>query len=191
MKTSVLVSLFSLLLLVSCGQKKATPAEAPAPAEAAPSTQAETDYQPSLTKGSAAPDFQVNDTLGHPIRLSAYRGKFVVMEFWASWCGDCRRETPKVLDLWRQFNPDGVEFFGVSFDHDEAAWRQYLSQNPLPFAQGSNLIKWKENPINEAYGLHWIPTFFLIGPSGNVIDVALTAEDLVPELVRVTTAGPR
>lgn len=176
----IIASLFCALLLVSCGQKKAVPLEKPEVA-----TQEETSYQPTLAVGKEAPDFEVADTLGHPVRLSAYRGKFTVVEFWASWCGDCRRETPAVLNLWREYNPKGVEFFGVSFDHEEAAWRQYLSQNEFPYAQGSNLIKWKENPINEAYGLHWIPTFFLIGPDGKVVATALTSEELKPALEKV------
>ena len=174
----LLPALLCALLVVSCGEKKKTvPVE-----EVAVTEQEDTQYQPTLAIGSEAPDFQVSDTLGLPVRLIDYRGKYAVLEFWASWCGDCRRETPNVQALWRDYHPKGVEFVGISFDHDADAWRQYLSQNPFPYAQGSNLIKWKENPINEIYGLHWIPTFFLIDPEGKVVAISLTANDLVPSL---------
>jgi len=179
---SLFASLLCLVLLLSCGQKKKT-----VPTEETPD---DAQYQPTLTLGCEAPDFEVADTLGQPVRLSDYRGQYTVVEFWASWCGDCRRETPAVQALWQEYNPRGIAFIGVSFDHEDAAWRQYLAQNPFPYAQGSNLIKWKENPINEAYGLHWIPTFFLISPEGKVLATALTVEELKPALEPINKPLP-
>ena len=138
-------------------------------------------YSPSLERGAAAPDFAVPDTLGNELKLSYWRGKVVVLDFWASWCGDCRREFPAVKALYEQYGqntPSGfpVQFVSISFDHDADAWKSALRDQDFGWPQGSNLIRWKENPVSEAYGLHWIPTIYVIDPEGNVIAGCITAE---------------
>lgn len=163
-----------LLLAAGCGkQKNQTPL---------PPVEAETvdmsNYMPSLETGVEAPDFEAPDILGNPVKLSDYRGKYVVLDFWASWCKDCRAEMPAVKNLYTAFAPKGVEFLGVSFDTDLNALIDYGMENEIPWMQVCNQIKWKENPISAAYDLKWIPTMFLIDPDGKVAGIAFTATEM-------------
>ena len=132
-------------------------------------------YMPTLEMGSEAPEFAVPSQDGDTIRLSDYRGKYLVIDFWASWCGDCRREFQEVKKLYAELHPQGVEFLSISFDHEQSSWTSCLEKEQFPWPQVCNLVKWKENPISKAYGLHWIPTLYLISPDGTVAGYALTA----------------
>ena len=143
----------------------------------------EVKYAPSLAASAAAPDFALPDTLGAVFSLGDFDGDYLVLDFWASWCGDCRREIPELKALHEDFKDvkiDGrpIMWLGVSFDHDEAAWKSLLEKEHMDWPQVSNLIAWKQNPVSDAYGLHWIPTMYLIGPDGSVICGCITAARL-------------
>ena len=159
---------------VSCGnrQKKAAETEAEETVDMS-------QYMPDLKYGETAPAFELNSPDGAPISLADFAGKWVVLDFWASWCPDCRAEFPAVKDLYGKYAPKGVEILGISFDHDADAWKKCLEEQAFPWPQGSNLIKWKEgNPVSEAFGIHWIPTMVLVGPDGKLAGAALTAADM-------------
>ncbi len=149
------------------------------------------DNMPSLTVGAAAPDFSASDTLGVEHRLNDYRGSYVVVDFWASWCGDCRREIPGMKTLYNDLQGEtidgkSIQWLSVSFDHDGKAWRNALRTYDFPWTQVSNLKKWKGNPIAKRWDLHWIPTLFVIDPQGRIAAAATTAEGLRAELYRLT-----
>ena len=135
-------------------------------------------YMPKLPVGTVAPDFVANDTCGNAFQLSSLKGSYVVVDFWASWCGDCRREIPVVKELYADFASKDVKFVGLSFDHEAESWRKCLVENEFPFIQLCNFVKWKESPISEAYDLHWIPTMALISPEGTLVGFALTTADM-------------
>ena len=135
-------------------------------------------YMPTLEAGSPAPALELNTPEGVSVQLADFAGKWVVLDFWASWCPDCREEFPAVKLLYETFSPKGVELLGVSFDHDADAWKKCLEEQGFAWPQVSNLIKWKENPVSEAFGIHWIPTMVLIAPDGTVSGAALTAKDM-------------
>ncbi len=135
-------------------------------------------YMPDLKAGAVAPALELNTPEGVSLQLSDFAGKWVVLDFWASWCPDCREEFPAVKELYSKFAPKGVEFLGISFDHEADAWKNCLEEQGFAWPQVSNLIKWKENPVSEAFGIHWIPTMMLIGPDGKVAGAALTAKDM-------------
>jgi len=140
-------------------------------------------YSPALAAGSMAPDFAVPDTLGASFSLSDFEGSYLVLDFWASWCGDCRREIPELKALYedtKNLSIDGcpVRWLGVSFDHDADAWKSLLRKEQFAWPQVSNLVAWKQNPVSEAYGLQWIPTMYLIGPDGTVVCGCITAARL-------------
>ena len=159
--------------VVACGnrQKKA--------AEPAEETTDMSQYMPDLEFGEEAPSLELNTPDGVLVSLSDYAGKWVVLDFWASWCPDCRAEFPAVKELYETFSPKGVEFIGVSFDHDADAWKKCLDEQGFAWPQVSNLIRWKEdNPVSKAFGIHWIPTMVLIAPDGTVAGAALTAEGM-------------
>lgn len=149
------------------------------------------DNMPSLTVGAAAPDFSASDTLDVEHRLNDYRGSYVVVDFWASWCGDCRREIPGMKTLYNDLQGEtidgkSIQWLSVSFDHDGKAWRNALHTYDFPWTQVSNLKKWKGNPIAKRWDLHWIPTLFVVDPQGRIAAAATTAEGLRAELYRLT-----
>ena len=157
MKTRFLLlsaALLSVLLVAAgCGKKQKAPAtEQPAAEETVDMSQ----YMPALEMGTPAPDFEAPDVLDNPVKLSDYRGKYVVLDFWATWCKDCRAELPDVKQLYDDFGPKGVEFLGVSFDTDRQSLVEYGFENDIAWMVVCNEIKWKENPISVAYDLKWI-----------------------------------
>ncbi len=140
-----------------------------------------------LKIGEIAPEFVAQDTLGKDIRLSDYRGKYVILDFWASWCPDCRKEIPALKKLYKKYIhvSNGVQktdivFLSVSFDHNAESWKSLLRKERFDWPQISNGIPWKknQNPIAKAYKLHWIPTFFLIDPKGKIVGEVIVAKEL-------------
>lgn len=187
MKRQILTLFALAAVLCSCGQNRSakqaentdsTPAEN---TEVEPLDSLELKYRPTIENGTLAPEFELADTLGQTLTLSSLREHYVVLDFWASWCGDCRREIPAVkalYDEWKDKSLNGtdVQFVSVSFDHDEEAWKTLLRQEEFAWPQVSNLIRWKENPVAAAYGLHWIPSFVVVAPDGSVAGSAINAK---------------
>ena len=141
------------------------------------------DNMPSQKVGTPAPEFSATDTLGIEHSLIDYRGHYLVLDFWASWCGDCRREIPALKKLFAEYadktiEDKAIDWLSVSFDHAEGAWKNCLRKEEFPWLQVSNLIRWKDNPIAEKWELHWIPTFFVIDPEGRIAGSAITADGL-------------
>ena len=126
-------------------------------------------YATELVKaGTPAPDFTMNTPDGKPLQLSEYAGKTVVLDFWASWCPDCRKEAPEVVRLYEEYRPFGIEFIGVSMDTDIEAWKKAIQTYGIKYPQVSELKKFKETDIAKAYGVKWIPSMVVIGPDGQV-----------------------
>lgn len=124
-----------------------------------------------LQSGELAPDFTItNDQYPQGIALSSFKGKLVVLEFWASWCPDCRKITPDMAGLYRKYSPKDVVFVGVSFDTDKEQWQNYTKKNGMEWIQYSELKKWKkETTIDRSYKVNWIPTMYLIGKDGRIV----------------------
>ncbi len=134
-------------------------------------------YSKDLLKpGTEAPNFKLKTPEDKIFELSSQRGRYVVIDFWATWCKDCRQLKPEMDKLSCLYNPDSVAFVGVSFDTDKEVWAKYISENEKDFAiQVSELKKWKETTISKLYGINWIPSMYLIDPSGKV---ALATTDI-------------
>ena len=120
-------------------------------------------------EGTLAPDFEVLGLDGRPITLSSLRGKYVVLEFWTSWCGPCRKNNPKWQALYEKYKGDNVEIFGVSFDWARQceAWKQAVKKDGITYLQGSNCDGW--NDISGLYAVKSVPQVFLISPEGVIL----------------------
>ena len=121
-----------------------------------------------LKAGSVAPEFRLKGPDGKELALSDFRGKYVVLDFWASWCGDCRRDIPNIKAMYENYSKKGVEFVGVSFDDNAERWQNAIKEFGLKYHQVSELKKWKTTDIYAAYGIKWIPTIYIIAPDGKV-----------------------
>ena len=150
------------------------------------------EYLPEIQLDTLAPDFAAPDTLGQVVRLSDYRGKYVIVDFWASWCGDCRREIPLLKQYYEEMTNTSiqgtpVQFLSLSFDSKAEQWKQYLAKEQLPWPQISTLEpKWQDNPVTQAYRLHWIPAFLVIDPEGKVVGKAITVQGLRLEVQKLS-----
>ena len=127
-------------------------------------------YATELVKvGTAAPDFKMKTPEGKTLQLSKFaKGKTVVLDFWASWCRDCRKDAPEVVRMYEKYRQYGIEFVGISMDTDVEAWKKAIGQFGITYPQVSELKKFKETDIAKAYGVNWIPSMVVIGPDGQV-----------------------
>lgn len=173
-----------MLAAVSCGQKgPKNSAIAQEPANEGQQEPAlEEKYAPKVSVGTTVEDFTVQTSEGQEFTFSSLKGNYVILDFWASWCGDCRAEIPAVKALEKEYGPKGVKFVGFSLDNDPDAWHKCIEENDMDWLQVSNLIKWKENPIADFYGMAWIPTMFLIDKEGKIASFAMTAETMRKQL---------
>ena len=140
-------------------------------------------YATALLKpGTPAPNFTLRTLDGKTLSLAQYRGRYVVLDFWASWCGDCRRDIPNIQRLYKEYGARGVAFVGVSFDTDTAAWRKAVGKYNIEYPQVSELKKMRETAIAKAYGLNWIPSMYLIDPDGFVVLSTVMSSKLAESL---------
>ena len=129
-------------------------------------------------EGQVLPEFSpVVDLAGKPVSLADYRGKLVLIDFWATWCGPCIVELPNVKAVYEKYHDKGFEIIGISLDTDEAALRKFIKENQLPWRQVFD-GKWWETPLVQQYGIRGIPAQFLIGREGRVISVKARGERL-------------
>ena len=122
-------------------------------------------------EGKVLPEFSpVVDLDGKPVSLADYRGKLVLLDFWATWCGPCIAELPNVKAVYEKYHDKGFEIIGISLDTDEAALRKFIKENQLPWRQVFDGKRWK-TPLVQQYGVRGIPAQFLIDREGRVISV--------------------
>jgi peroxiredoxin len=134
--------------------------------------------------GQQAPDFTMNDTTGTPVSLSSFRGKYVLVDFWASWCGPCREENPNVVKAYNEYKGKDFTILGVSLDKTKDAWEKAIKDDHLTWNHVSDLQYW-DNAAAKLYGVQAIPANFLIDPSGKIIAKNLRGDKLDKELAQV------
>ncbi|MFL9484524.1 thioredoxin-like domain-containing protein [Chitinophagaceae bacterium LWZ2-11] len=131
--------------------------------------------------GSVAKDFSQNDTTNHPITLSSFKGKYVLVDFWASWCRPCRMENPNVVAAYNQYKNKNFTILSVSLDQDRANWVKAINDDKLAWTHVSDLQYWN-NAVARLYNIQSIPQNLLIDPSGKIIGKNLRGEELAQKL---------
>ncbi|QNL50692.1 AhpC/TSA family protein [Olivibacter sp. SDN3] len=136
--------------------------------------------------GSPAPEFSMNDTTDNPVALSSFKGKYVLIDFWASWCGPCRQENPNLVEAYNKFKDKNFTVLGVSLDrpNGKAAWLKAIQDDGLSWTQVSDLQFWN-NAAAKLYGVRGIPANFLIDPEGKIVAKNLRGEELHSKLQEI------
>lgn len=139
------------------------------------------DAEMRTSVGRTAPSFDQPDIDGHPVSLSSFNGKYVLIDFWASWCGPCRAGNPAVLKAYKAYHDKGLFILAVSLDNSRNDWLAAVKKDGLPWTQVSDLQGWKNSAAIE-YGVRGIPVNFLLDKDGTIIAKGLRGEELEKKL---------
>jgi thiol-disulfide isomerase/thioredoxin len=130
-----------------------------------------------LDVGQKFPGFNVTDIQGQGLSPDAYKGKVLLIDFWATWCGPCRQELPNVIATYQHFHAQGFEIIGISLDQDQNALNNFLQQAGMPWPEYFDGQGW-QNKIAVKYGVHSIPTNYLLDRHGVILGKGLRGQDL-------------
>ncbi len=135
----------------------------------------------SVSIGKVAPDITLNDPEGNPVKISDFRGKYILLDFWASWCGPCRRENPNVVAMYNEYKDKNFDILGISLDKDKDKWLQAIEDDGLIWNHVSDLKYW-DSEAAKLYAVSAIPHTILLDPDGKIIAKNLRGEELEQKL---------
>ena len=140
------------------------------------------EYAQYSSGNNPAPEISLPDRDGNLVKLSDLRGQYVLIDFWASWCGPCRRENPNVVKLYNKYKDKGFTILSVSLDKNKGKWLEAINKDGLTWPNHvSDLMEWK-SPVVGLYGIQGIPHTVLVNKEGNMIGVGLRGETLEQKL---------
>jgi thiol-disulfide isomerase/thioredoxin len=135
-------------------------------------------------KGSEVPDIELLSPNGDTIALSSLKGKYVLLDFWASWCGPCRSESPNLVAAYQKYNLKGFEIYQVSLDRSRSSWIKAIEDDHLTWTHVSDLQFWN-SVVVPVYNIQGIPMNFLLDPEGRIVDQNLRGERLAEKLKEI------
>ena len=141
--------------------------------------------QNQIAIGTPAPEINLNTPEGKPLALSSLKGKVVLIDFWASWCGPCRAENPNVVNAYKKYVGKGFDIYSVSLDKDGEKWKQAIQKDNLIWKNHVSDLKFWQSPVVALYNFNSIPTNVLIDKKGNIIAKNLRGEDLDKKLAEI------
>lgn len=137
-----------------------------------------------LDVGQPFMNFTLNTTEGTPVSLQAFKGKYVLVDFWASWCGPCRMENPNVLKAYNAYKDKNFDVVAISLDDKKEAWLKAIKEDGMPWVHVSDLQGF-DSPVAKEYGIEAIPQNFLLDPSGKIIAKQLRGDQLINKLTEI------
>ena len=140
----------------------------------------------ALADGTKFPDFAEKDLQGNPLSVANYKGKLVLVDFWATWCGPCVGGLPSVIKAYNKHHADGFEIIGISLDMDEQKLKSFLKTKEIPWAQYFDGKGW-QNKLAAKYGIQSVPATFLLDGDGKIIGQDLRGEALEEALAKALT----
>lgn len=121
-----------------------------------------------IKNGTLAPDFALPGLDGTLVELNEYKGKYVLLDFWASWCVTCKKHNKRLIPVYERLKGKGFEILGVSLDRKEEAWKRAITKRGYPWPQVSD-FKGIDSEVSQAYGIQYVPNFILVDPEGVIV----------------------
>ncbi len=138
--------------------------------------------QPST--GDMAPEVILSNTNGEPVSLQSFKGKVVLIDFWASWCGPCRYSNKRMAPVYEKYKPNGFEIFAISIDENKNAWKKAIAADNIHWIQVNDAGGWQA-PVAQKWGIDQIPTSFLLDKEGRVVAIDPSEEKLISLLKKL------
>jgi len=140
--------------------------------------------QSALEPGVAFPDFNEKDLAGEPLSIAKFKGKVVLVDFWATWCGPCVAELPNVLAAYKKYHAKGFEVIGISLDQDENALKNFIKEKGMSWPQYFDGKGWGSK-LGQKYGINSVPMTFLLDQEGKVVAKGLRGSSLDEQLAKM------